>query len=173
MIIVLHPAHEGRRPETVHRWGRCGACGRGFCNHALGTPRFTVQPHYGGLPLMAGRGPDERGRKPAGSGWPDGPCPGPEARLRGAKRRGGALRSAASQRLRRHTPQGVVWLDAPRGAPPPSHVGGTRNEGVPGAFQRIRAIRLGCLTIESDVATRGRQSHYPSPLVGEGGECGA
>jgi hypothetical protein len=40
----------------------------------------------------------------------------------------------------RHAPKGVVWLDAPRGAPPPSHIcARRRSEGAPGADQRIRA----------------------------------
>src|SRR6185437_746839 len=37
---------------------------------APGRPRVAVRPHYEGLPLMAGRGADEGGRKPAGSGEP-------------------------------------------------------------------------------------------------------
>src|SRR5476649_591560 len=52
---------------------------------ASGTPRGTVRSNYVGLPSMAGRGPDERGRKPAGSGRSNEPRPGPEARSRGAK----------------------------------------------------------------------------------------
>jgi hypothetical protein len=44
---------------------------------APGTPWVTVRPHYGGPPSMAGRGPDERGRKPAGSGWAECPPSGP------------------------------------------------------------------------------------------------
>ena len=37
-------------------------------NHGSGGPRVTVRPYYEGLPLMAGRGPDERlGNRP-GSG---------------------------------------------------------------------------------------------------------
>ena len=41
-----------------------------------GRPRVTVRPNYVGLPSMAGRGPDERGRKPCGirrTGPPSGP----------------------------------------------------------------------------------------------------
>ena len=33
-----------------------------------GRPRFTVRSYYEGLPSVAGRGADERKRKPAGSG---------------------------------------------------------------------------------------------------------
>ena len=35
---------------------------------ASGGPRVTVRPYYEGLPLMAGRGPDERRGNPPGSG---------------------------------------------------------------------------------------------------------
>jgi hypothetical protein len=37
-------------------------------NHSSGTPRVTVRPYYEGLPLMAGRGPDERRGNLPGSG---------------------------------------------------------------------------------------------------------
>ena len=51
MIIVLHPAHEGVvRRQSIDG---AGAAPAGVaCNHAPGTPRFTVRPHYGGLPLI-------------------------------------------------------------------------------------------------------------------------
>ena len=35
---------------------------------ASGGPRVTVRPYYEGLPLMAGRGPDERRGNLPGSG---------------------------------------------------------------------------------------------------------
>jgi hypothetical protein len=39
-----------------------------FRKRASGTPRVTVRSNYVGPPSMAGRGTDERGRKPPGSG---------------------------------------------------------------------------------------------------------
>jgi len=53
--------------------------------HRSGTPRAAVRPNQVGLPSMAGRGVDERWRKPAGSGGPSGLRPSPEARPRGEK----------------------------------------------------------------------------------------
>jgi hypothetical protein len=75
----------GRRRETFAMAGQDAAPARGARNPASGTPRVTVRSNYVGLPLMAGRGPDERGRKPAGSGRAEAPRPGPEVRSRGAK----------------------------------------------------------------------------------------
>jgi len=46
-------------------------------NHGSGRPRVTVRPYYGGLPLMAGRGPDEGRRKLPGSRRAEGPPSGP------------------------------------------------------------------------------------------------
>ena len=43
-----------------------------FRNPALGRPGVAVRSHYGGLPLMAGRGVDEGRRKLAGSGAQEG-----------------------------------------------------------------------------------------------------
>jgi hypothetical protein len=48
----------------------------------LGPPSA---PTTRGRPSRAGRGPDERGRKPAGSGRAKAPCPAPEARPRSPK----------------------------------------------------------------------------------------
>ena len=86
----------------------CGARGFGLVSRASGTPRVAVRPNYVGLPSLAGRGPDERGRKPAGSGGPKSPHPAPEARPRARKvaaverRKAGALPITA-----RATPEGV------------------------------------------------------------------
>jgi hypothetical protein len=66
-------AERGAAPAPVPRKPRSG------------TPRAAVRPNYVGLPSMAGRGKDERGRKPAGSGGRRGRRPTPEARPRGAK----------------------------------------------------------------------------------------
>src|SRR6185437_6603484 len=42
----------------------------GIRNPAPGRPRAAVRPYYEGLSSMTGRGADEGGRKPAGSGEP-------------------------------------------------------------------------------------------------------
>ena len=53
--------------------------------HASGTPRAAVRPNYVGLPSMAVRGTDERGRKPPGSGAEEAAVGSLVARPRGAK----------------------------------------------------------------------------------------
>ena len=62
------PRYRGRSHETQTRAGEDAAPAGGARNPAPGRPRVAVRPHYGGLPSMAGRGADEGGRKPAGSG---------------------------------------------------------------------------------------------------------
>ena len=42
----------------------CGARGSGFVSRALGRPRVTVRPHYGGLPFSGLDGAGRTGRKP-------------------------------------------------------------------------------------------------------------
>jgi hypothetical protein len=58
----------------------------GACNPGTGRPRVAVRPYYGGLPSMAGRGADEGGRKPAGSGAQEGPVRARKLRPRGLKK---------------------------------------------------------------------------------------
>src|SRR5664279_2149046 len=45
----------------------------GLVTPAPGRPRAAVRPYYEGPPSLAGRGADEGGRKPAGSGPGSGP----------------------------------------------------------------------------------------------------
>ena len=42
----------------------CGARGFGLVSRALGRPRVTVRPHYGGLPFSGLNGTGRTGRKP-------------------------------------------------------------------------------------------------------------
>ena len=95
-----------------------------------GTPWATVRSNYVGLPSMAGRGPDERRRKPPGSGGAK-PRPDPEARSRrceiaAAVRREaracfGLLLARTVQACPRHALRRKALTDfgAPRGAPLP------------------------------------------------------
>src|SRR5450830_2050144 len=76
-------------------------------NRGTGRPRVAVRPYYGGLPLMAGRGTDEGGRKPAGSGRAQPSRPRPEVTAPGTEIAAVERREA---RLRRH------GGDAPRQA---------------------------------------------------------
>ena len=97
----------------------CGACVSCLANTESGTPRGTVRPHYEGLPLMAGRGADERGRKPAGSWGSLVPVRarkyGPEAQ----SRRGGAPRGVRVFAERAPRLISAEELVAPFGAPLP------------------------------------------------------
>ena len=95
----------------------------GIRNPRSGTPRVAVRPYYEGLPSMAGRGTEQRRRKPHGHVGTRSPGPSPEARLRGEKppqwsagRR--ACRSHGTRRLR----QGARCYPAPFGAPLPHAV---------------------------------------------------
>jgi hypothetical protein len=83
--------------------------------HVSGRPRVTVRPNYVGLPARAGRGPDERGRKPAGSGGAMLPVRprkhGPEAQNRrqwSAERRARLRRTRTAPRKR-----GCLWTRLP------------------------------------------------------------
>jgi hypothetical protein len=70
---------EGTSPEAFARRDEVAAPARGgFAPTASGRPGVTVRANYVALPLLtAGRGQDERGRKPAGSGTRQRPsCPG-------------------------------------------------------------------------------------------------
>jgi hypothetical protein len=105
-------------------------------NPALGRPWVAVRAHYGALPSMAGRGVDEGGRKPAGSGAQEGPVHARKLWPQGQKSR---LWSAERCAVRDQT-------DAPRGAPHPSFSEGRKTEGgLPGAGQRMRAISRACI----------------------------
>ena len=102
--------------EQVWRPRPCG-----YAHRRSGSPWVPVRPYYEGLPLMAGRGPDE-GRAKA---FPDQrgvllPCPDPEDgpgvedATSGAPGGGVPARHAA--------PQGADYEVAPFGAPHP-HAG--------------------------------------------------
>src|SRR5674476_55861 len=58
----------------------------GARNPAPGRPRAAVRPYYEGPPSLAGRGADEGGRKPAGSGARLGPRPRPEVTAPGTEK---------------------------------------------------------------------------------------
>jgi hypothetical protein len=136
----------------------------GARNPAPGRPRAAVRPYYEGPPSLAGRGADEGGRKPAGSGARLGPRPRPEVTAPGtekplwsAERRPHPSKEDAARRK----------TGAPLGAPPPRFSRGTRKAPFNGdgttaypAPQRIRAMTLGlsrrsaakagCLKIKSE-----------------------
>ena len=87
--------HRGRlRRRLVGGVGKAAPAGV-LRKHISGRPRVTVRPNYVGLPARAGRGPDEPGRKPGGSGGAHAPVRsrkhGPEAQ----NRRGGAPKGDA------------------------------------------------------------------------------
>ena len=64
-------ADQAHQPPAMAKGAspRSGAAPAGVLRtHISGRPRVTVRPKYVGLPVKAGRGPDEPGRKPGGSG---------------------------------------------------------------------------------------------------------
>ena len=79
----------------------------------------VVSPNYVGLPSMAGRGKDERGRKPTGSGGRRGRRPTPEARSRGHKTPPWSAGRRLAPRTGARAARRRLKTTAPFGAPPP------------------------------------------------------
>jgi hypothetical protein len=69
-----------------HAGGWDAAPAGGARNPAPGRPRAAVRPYYEGPPSLAGRGADEGGRKPAGSGARLGLRPRPEVTAPGTEK---------------------------------------------------------------------------------------
>src|SRR5260221_13752694 len=92
-----------------------------YAHRRSGSPWVPVRPYYEGLPLMAGRGPDE-GRAKAGLDQRGVllPCPDPEDGPRVEDAISGAPRGGVP--ARHAAPQGADYEVAPFGAPLP-HVG--------------------------------------------------
>ena len=91
-----------------------------------GGPWVAVRPHYGGLPLMAGRGTDEGRRKLPGSGRAQPSRPRPEVTAPGTEiaameRRAPSAEWRARLRRARRRHQASGLMVAPPGAPFPSH----------------------------------------------------
>src|SRR5665811_722067 len=110
----------------------------GARNPAPGRPRAAVRPYYEGLPSWAGRGADEGGRKPAGSGARLGPRPRPEATAPGTEkpRWSAERRPRSSQEGRGKTED---WCATRCSIPSPFGGERKREDGVPGAAQITRA----------------------------------
>ena len=158
----------GRGRETG--FGGAAPAG-GARNPALGRPWVTVRPHYGGLPLMAGRGADEGWRKPAGSGRAEPPVLTRKIRSQGQKspRWSAEWRApvATGARAARRGPQGC----AARRSIPSACAGGKARprQGGEGRrrtrrLQRTRAMALGRLTNKGMSAAAALHS----PTRGEG-----
>ena len=99
---------------------RSGAAPAGVLRtHTSGRLWVTVRPKYVGLPARAGRGPDERGRKPAGSGRAHAPRPVPEARSRSPKSPPVERREASASSHDAHRASHARTVGAPSGAPLP------------------------------------------------------
>src|SRR6185437_10160372 len=72
-IMAHHPTPVKRQiiaSRDVSEMEQSAAPAGGIRNPAPGRPRAAVRPYYEGLSSMTGRGADEGGRKPAGSGEP-------------------------------------------------------------------------------------------------------
>ena len=86
-------------------------------------------------------------------------------------RRCGAPRGARAPQGARHGRKTAAL----RGAPPPFFERGTGRQATPGASTKNSGDDV-CLLFDNCIwekARSARQIHFPSPLVGEGGECGA
>ena len=118
-VDAFHPAHLRASSRGVYVAEPGAATADVSRKHISGSPRFTVRPNYVGLPGRAGRGPDERRRKPAGSGRANAPRPGPEATVRGVKSRCGAPGGARFPMEAPTLPKRGIHEDAPPGAPLP------------------------------------------------------
>ena len=175
--------------QTLAGRGEGVAPAGGARNPALGRPRVAVRPHYGGLPSMAGRGADEGGRKPAGSGAQEGP-------VRARKHSPGDINRRAWSAGRRlsgiatgeDTPSqgvsggfasrsgGLANLRVSRRSIPSALARRRKREGrrpraVNNRGDESRLNRRGCLKIESETAPRcgAAFSLLIPPPQGEGG----
>src|ERR1035437_1625180 len=84
--IPLRLLLRGRSYEASWRAGGDAAPAGRLRQPASGGAPAAVRPHYVGPPELAGRGADEGGRKPAGSGARLGPRPRPEATAPGTEK---------------------------------------------------------------------------------------
>jgi hypothetical protein len=124
---------------------RSGAAPAGVLRtHTSGRPWVTVRPKYVGLPVRAGRGPDERGRKPAGSGRVHAPRPVPEARSQSPKSPPVERREASASSHDAHRASHARTIGAPSGAPLPLTLFSGRRKRTTAypAPQTIRAAEL-------------------------------
>src|SRR5258708_10086960 len=114
-------------------------------SHASGTPRVAVRSNYVGLPSMAGRGVDEGRRKPPGCGV--------RARKHGPggqkSRRWSAVWRTCLAKARQRRKALDRWLRR-TALHSLAFVRDKERRASPGPRQRIRAMTLGCLTIESE-----------------------
>ena len=147
-----HGGREGmRRPRA------------GFASLPPGGPGQPSAPTTRGRLHWAGRGADEGGRKPAGSGARLGPRPRPEATAPGTEK----PRWSAERRPRSsHEGRGKTedWCATRCSIPSPFGGERKREDGVPGAAQITRAHKrtlleygrrsVGCLKFESDAFGR-------------------
>ena len=116
-----------------------------YAHGRSGSPWVPVRPYYEGLPLMAGRGPDEG---PAKAGLDQRgvtlPRSDPEVRSRGGRRHSGAPGGGVPARHVGAFYEVPDYEVAPIGAPLP-HVGeGKGNEGAPRADQTAGATNHAC-----------------------------
>ena len=131
-IPTLSP-HRGASSRDVLKAEQDAAPAGKARNLAPGRPRATVRRHDDRLPLMAGRGADEGGRKPARRN--------PPSRARKIRSRGQKSRLWRAER-RRTFARRCAHKDgcAGRRATPSLVCERGQEGGLPGAGQRIRAM---------------------------------
>jgi len=136
-------------------------------NLAPGTPRVTVRPYYEGPPSMAGRGPDERGRKPAGSGRSNELRPGPEVRSRGAKSPQWSAARRARVRNTRNAERRGWKRSASRRSAPLASSEETRIRAHPAPAKEYGRRSSDKILRTMKMATNRAHKIFTSPLAGE------
>ncbi len=141
------------------KWGWVAAPAGVPRKHALGRPWVAVRPHYGGLPERAGRGTDEGGRKPAGSGRAKSrPGPRPEATAPGTEIAAISPDCASSVRVERREAPAFSKESAAQ-----KDNGCAARRSIPLAFEGGRERRL--------PPGGAGTTAYPGPLKNTGGEA--
>jgi hypothetical protein len=113
-----------------------------------GRPRGLVRSYYEGLPSMAAFNGCTKLRTGEAKAWPRPKGPKPQSGRMGPRTEIAADWSARwrTRSQGRVPPQGgLKYKDAPFGAPAPHFFEGQKEEGLPGADTRIRAMTRGCM----------------------------
>src|SRR6185437_6403188 len=145
-IMAHHPTPVKRQiiaSRDVSEMEQSAAPAGGIRNPAPGRPRAAVRPYYEGLSSMTGRGADEGGRKPAGSGEPKAArvC----VRKNGPGDRKAAMERRVARASRQTRPRRKAWI------------------------LRMRRLALRPLAL----CGGGRKAGAPAPLKNRGGEARA
>ncbi len=145
---------------------------RGYAPRASGRPRVAVRSNYVGLPSMAGRGADEGGRKPAGSGRaksrpgrrPEVTAPGTEIAAIEPREAPAVLATGPRQDGKTGAPLGAPSPHLARGEKACPRAGG-EDDGLPGAAKNTGGGALASPVIpgrEPQARLRASSTRYAS-----------